>query len=322
MLDLPIQILMVENEPDDVQLQERALRKGMGLRSYDLIVASTLDEALHLLGIAQFDIVLLDLGLPDAGGNRALLMILAKVPDACILVVSGTSDTDLAVSCVQLGAEAYLSKTDIEGPKGATLFSQQVLLVVERCKRRRPFRPPHDLDQRAAELANLVARRKLEVDEDRIQVLVVEDRPSDARFIQTNLGEDFRLVFASSMREAERICMEWVPDVVLEDLCLPDAFGLETVARAKKMVPGVPIVILSSYVSDDFRLGIVDDQVVEALNKGDVTAKAIIRVLQTTVQRQEAMAQSRLARVMGKVIERWRSRFRAHDEDTLFDRSV
>lgn len=156
----------------------------------------------------------------------------------------------------------------------------------------------------------------IDVDDGQIEVLVVEDNPAHAHLIDIHLGQLFNLSFAGCMRQAERRCAEALPDIVLQDLCLPDEFGLDTVARSKRMAPGVPIVILSDYVSDEFRLAVVDDQVVEALNKSDVNPPAIIRVLQTAILREEARIQARVSRTLSKVVRRIRHRLAAYTAAT------
>lgn len=56
------------------------------------------------------DLILLDLGLPDAEGFEALAHFRETAPDAAIAVVSGHSDVELIRACFRHGASAYIEK--------------------------------------------------------------------------------------------------------------------------------------------------------------------------------------------------------------------
>ena len=72
--------------------------------------------------------VLLDLGLPDAGGLEALDRILAAAPRTAVIVLTGRADRDLALVAVARGAQDYLQK----GKLDRELLSRSVRYAVER----------------------------------------------------------------------------------------------------------------------------------------------------------------------------------------------
>jgi two-component system KDP operon response regulator KdpE len=77
-------------------------------------------------------------------------------------------------------------------------------------------------------------------------VLIVEDEPQVRRFLRTSLpAAGFRCLEAETGAEALRLAEQYVPDVVLLDLGLPDVEGVEVARRLRKW-SRAPIVVLSA----------------------------------------------------------------------------
>jgi two-component system OmpR family response regulator len=99
-------ILVVDDEPRITSFVSRALSaEGFG-------VDGALDgaRALELLRSADYDLVVLDLLLPDADGFVVLQQIVRMRPHQRVLVLSALSDVDARVRSLDLGAEDYLAK--------------------------------------------------------------------------------------------------------------------------------------------------------------------------------------------------------------------
>jgi DNA-binding NarL/FixJ family response regulator len=86
-------------------------------------------------------------------------------------------------------------------------------------------------------------------------VLVVDDHATFAESLARVLSfePDLRARIARSGIEAERAVEEAIPDVVLMDVSLPGADGIEVTSRLLKTYPGLPIVILSGHDDDPLR---------------------------------------------------------------------
>src|SRR6185295_8104059 len=84
---------------------------------------------------------------------------------------------------------------------------------------------------------------------DVLKVLLIEDNPGDARWIQLMLAEAGREFFELERADRlssglERLAAGGI-GMVLLDLSLPDSQGLETFARLHAEAPAVPIIVMS-----------------------------------------------------------------------------
>jgi sigma-B regulation protein RsbU (phosphoserine phosphatase) len=104
-------VLLVEDNPDDADLLRELLASSPEFR---LTHAERLDRALDILSNGAFDVVLLDLSLPDSRGFETFSALHANAAAIPIIVLSGLSDTRLAVKTVNEGAQDYLVKGHVD----------------------------------------------------------------------------------------------------------------------------------------------------------------------------------------------------------------
>jgi two-component system, NarL family, response regulator LiaR len=98
-----------------------------------------------------------------------------------------------------------------------------------------------------------------------ISVLIVDDHELIRRGLATflDLADDLEVVGqAASGAEAVRLARQLDPDVVLMDLVMPDQDGVAAIRAIKERVPGVQIIVLTSFHSEDL--------VVQALRAGAI----------------------------------------------------
>lgn len=108
-----MRILLVEDEPSYARFLREVLAEAEG-DAHDVTSVATLEDALACLGRVAFDIVLLDLGLPDADGTEALVRVAAACPAVPIVVLSALNDLDVALNSMRVGAQEYLVKGQSE----------------------------------------------------------------------------------------------------------------------------------------------------------------------------------------------------------------
>jgi two-component system cell cycle sensor histidine kinase/response regulator CckA len=106
-------LLLVEDNPGDARLL-REMFKEHGSHNTEVTHVESMGEAERQLPEGAFDIILLDLGLPDAQGLVAVRRAHAAAPRVPLVVLTGLDDESLAVQALQEGAQDYLVKGQIE----------------------------------------------------------------------------------------------------------------------------------------------------------------------------------------------------------------
>jgi diguanylate cyclase (GGDEF)-like protein/PAS domain S-box-containing protein len=99
-------LLLVDDEPRLLA----SLYELLQGRGYQLVTASTGSEALAHLSRLRFDLVLLDLRLPDIGGHEIMDFINQKGIESDVIVMSGEVGIDAAIGALKRGAYDYLRK--------------------------------------------------------------------------------------------------------------------------------------------------------------------------------------------------------------------
>jgi diguanylate cyclase (GGDEF)-like protein/PAS domain S-box-containing protein len=106
-------LLLVEDNPGDVRLL-REMFSEQGLHNTELTHVGRMSDAEHRLASGLFDIILLDLGLPDAQGLGAVRRAHAAAPRTPLVVLTGMDDESLATEALQEGAQDYLIKGKLD----------------------------------------------------------------------------------------------------------------------------------------------------------------------------------------------------------------
>ena len=99
-------LLLVDDEPRLLSSLCELLKD----RGYQLVTAASGTETLEQLSKLQFDLILLDLRLPDVGGHDIMDFINARGIDTKVIVLSGDTGIDAAIGALKRGAYDYLRK--------------------------------------------------------------------------------------------------------------------------------------------------------------------------------------------------------------------
>ncbi|HXG31287.1 MAG TPA: response regulator [Thermodesulfobacteriota bacterium] len=120
-------VLLVEDDISYAQLVQMTLSRAREAL-FDVERKGSLSEALNRLREGDIDLVLLDLNLPDSGGIETFFRMSAKAQDIPVILLTGTEDEALALKAVQMGAQAYLVKGEVNGKH----LVHSILSVIER----------------------------------------------------------------------------------------------------------------------------------------------------------------------------------------------
>ena len=128
----PLRLLIIEDDIIDRKLLERLIGQS-SLGGCDVRNADRLSAALDRLQEEPFDIILLDLGLPDSQGMESVSRLQTCAPHVPIIVLSGLDDENTATQAVQIGVQDYL----IKGQVDANLLMRSIRYAMERKKAER-----------------------------------------------------------------------------------------------------------------------------------------------------------------------------------------
>ncbi len=107
-----LKILLVEDNPTDVQLIKRQL--GKAISKPDVKNASTLEEVDTAMKLFKPDIVISDYNLPTCNGGEVLDLVMDLEPDMTFIFLTGTlQDEELAADTILSGASGFILKNNI-----------------------------------------------------------------------------------------------------------------------------------------------------------------------------------------------------------------
>ncbi|MEN6329605.1 MAG: response regulator [Methanobacteriaceae archaeon] len=122
-----IKILLVEDNPGDVVIIGEILKEIHGVK-FKVTHSNKLHSGMENLKNNDFDILLLDLNLPDSQGLETFKNMNQKAPDLPIIILTGFSDEEMAISSVGEGAQDYLVKGQID----SQLLAKSIKYAIER----------------------------------------------------------------------------------------------------------------------------------------------------------------------------------------------
>ena len=188
-----VRVLLIEDNPGDARLVREALIDAEHTK-FSLTQVSSIATAHTAFDQGSFEIVLLDLGLPDASGIDAVTEVQRLAPRLPILVLTGNDDDEMALQALQAGAQDYLVKDEIS----AAGLARTIRYVLGRYR---------ILTQRLELISTFAGTLRGALDELQLAAEALDPSPSEAalvpgRAVATMVGEliAFRLALAQTAR--------------------------------------------------------------------------------------------------------------------------
>lgn len=135
-------VLLVEHEPLLARVTGQMLTKSASSR-HALTHCRTLAAALERLRTEDFDIVLLDLNLPDSNARDGLQSVLAEAPEVPVVVLTATQSYESGPEAIKLGAQDFLVKGDFN----FLALDRAIAYAIERHRLQRTIRQLAVLDE-------------------------------------------------------------------------------------------------------------------------------------------------------------------------------
>ena len=144
----PIRLLLVEDDPEDSRRLSRALELADNIR-FEISHAAQVEDALQELRDGDYDVVLLDLSLPEGEGIDALARARLATSSVPFVVMTSRDDETEALRALRFGAQDYV----VKGESNPQLLVRAIRYAVERhrllmdletSRRREHFLATHD----------------------------------------------------------------------------------------------------------------------------------------------------------------------------------
>lgn len=151
----------------------------------------------------------------------------------------------------------------------------------------------------------------------KIKALLVEDNPGDAFLLQEKLADvpkiRFKLTHVKRLASAIEYLKQEFFDIILLDLSLPDSQGLETFLTLEKIVPSLPIILLTGLNDESLALEAVREGAQDYLIKERTTTDVLIRSVNYAIERMRHLekiyqSEERLQKVNQELEERVQNR--------------
>ena len=238
-------ILIIDDDAMNLKMEKYILQN-----TYDVFCARSGSEGLALLKQQKFNLVLLDLYMPNMNGLEVLQKIRSDKETADIKVIFLTSSgmkTDIT-EAIRLGALDFVEK---------------------------PFVPTELLER---------IKRAFEV-EKKDSILVVDDDMMNLMLTKKILGIRYEVSCVSSGQQALSYLRDTVPDMILLDLHMPEMSGLEVLEEIHKIntVADVPVIFLTADSDRKTEIEIFKAGAMDYIQKpfiAEVVVRRISRILE------------------------------------------
>lgn len=122
------------------------------------------------------------------------------------------------------------------------------------------------------------------------RILLIEDDPDYVELVSGVLaasGDTFEVKSASSLDAGLALFQQYVPELLLVDLDLPDSSGYDTFLRVRERAQGIPIIVLTGLDDDQVAVRAVEDGAQDYLVKSLIQPKLIARCVNMALGRQK-----------------------------------
>lgn len=234
-----LRILLVEDNPADAELLQAMLYRIRWER-FHFTSVDCLAEAIALIEQYTFDVLLLDLTLPDSTGPGTYQRAISAAPHLPIVVLTGDDNADVGLDAVRHGVQDYLVKGSIDGHQ----IARSIRYAIERKLMEEDLKRFHTelearVRERTAELAQANEALQHEITE-RIRAeakqitAVVEERTRIAREIHDTIAQGLTGIIIHL--EAAECYQEQDPAIVRQRIIKAQQLARETLTEARRSV--------------------------------------------------------------------------------------
>lgn len=167
-----LRVLLVEDSPSDARLMQQILLDSRS-HAFEVDIVERLDEALARIKAERFDVVLLDLGLPDCTGIETLVRASAAAPQIPIVVLTGADDEAVSLEAIRRGGQDYFVKSHVDGQ----IVANSIRYAIQRKKMEAELKSLNEaLEHRVAERTAVAEHRARQLRQLAAELILAERR--------------------------------------------------------------------------------------------------------------------------------------------------
>lgn len=143
-------------------------------------------------------------------------------------------------------------------------------------------------------------------------LLLIEDNPADADLIPALLADDpgqWHLLVVERLHQGIQVLQQQRVDLILADLSLPDAEGLEAVQHLQRLAPQVPIVVLTGLMDEEMGLAALRQGAQDYLIKDQLDRSLLLRAMRYALERAQVQLELQKALQQERELNELKSRF-------------
>jgi len=222
----PIRLLLVDDEEEFLLATSQALSR----RGFEVSAAPNGVTALELVAEQPFDVIVLDVKMPDINGLEVFNQIRARIPGMPVIILTGHPSINDAFHTSKHGIADYLSK-----PVEIDELASKARLVVTESRRRVASSKP------SADTTAVTEAIDVMIVDDEVELLDSLQRVFTRRNLNT--------VTADSGSSALAMLEERLVDVMVLDVKMPGIDGIDVLRRVKDKYPSIQVILLSGHPS-------------------------------------------------------------------------
>lgn len=262
----PQRILFVDDEAH----VRRAFARTVSTHGLDVDLARSGPEAVEMAGRTPYPVIATDLSMPGMDGVSLIRALHLKNPTTIFVVVTGRDDVAIPTEPqLRHNVASILTKPwDVE----------ELIETLQRSLR---------LWQSRSSRPSEVTRAQGSPE----RILLLEDEDADAALLAALLsssGHGGTLTRSKRLGEALDLLDRERFGIIISDLSLPDARGLDAVLRIQNVASHTPLIVLSGLTDDALALQAVQAGAQDVLVKDRVDATALLRSIRYAHERKRA----------------------------------
>ena len=265
-----LKILLVEDSETDTKIVKDLLEQEHKFPTIftkpEIEHVKCLNDALEEINNNTFDVVLLDLGLPDSKGLDTFNKIRNKFKSMPIIILtSSVVEREELRQCLD-GVQSYLVKDHLDSDSLIASICKVIGGITE---------PPQEHNMKNKDLT----------------ILLVEDSTSDAAIVQGMLAQshpkdkEVKVEHVTSLYKAIEKISEHNFDTILLDLNLPDSDGINTFIRISKKAGNMPVILLTGLNDQETAIKLIQEGAQDYLIKDNLTSRKLIESILYTIER-------------------------------------